>query len=332
MEAADWMLGREEQLVAELCHLLPPSPTTTRSCGSTAPGLSLTTAASGRGGRQRGSRKRVRDNVKLLQAADDDLHDAATNAKHLRCSKTSRKRQQTTSTVWVTTVPDFDGYQWRKYGQKQIEGAQYTRSYYRCTNSTDQGCLAKRTVQRNDDDGGADVEGGGGSAAWYTVTYISEHTCKSIESAAAPVILETTTVRANHELQPPAAEHDHAAVVAAAGSCASTGSMATSSSSSDIITAWSSTSGADPSSYHRNEQHDDFRQHLLAGDGDYWDMYRQYSHTTTQAAISAVGLFEEMALTGPIRSPVHIAANSWMDDLLLNGLFVSSLAASDIQM
>ncbi|KAG8050780.1 hypothetical protein GUJ93_ZPchr0009g551 [Zizania palustris] len=306
MEAAaetNWTMGREEQLLAELRHLLLPSPTTTtRSCGSTAPGLSsLTTAASGRGGRrQRGmSRKRVRDdNAKLLhQAADDDHHDAATNTKHLR------------------------------YGSK-------TRSYYRCTNSTDQGCLAKRTVQRNDD-----VEGGVGSAAWYTVTYISEHTCKFIESAAAPVILETATVRANHELQPPAADHDHAAVVvnvaATTGSCASTESTATtSSSSSDIITAWSSTGGADPSSYHRiDQQYCDCRtKHLLAGDDDYWDMYSTY--TTTQAAISAVGLFEEMELTGPIRSPVHIAANSWtMDDLLLNGLlFVPSLAASDSQM
>jgi len=27
----------------------------------------------------------------------------------------------------VTSVPDFDGYQWRKYGQKQIEGAIYAR-------------------------------------------------------------------------------------------------------------------------------------------------------------------------------------------------------------
>jgi hypothetical protein len=42
-----------------------------------------------------------------------------------RRRKNKKKRQQ--SKCLVTTVPDFDGYQWRKYGQKQIEGAMYPR-------------------------------------------------------------------------------------------------------------------------------------------------------------------------------------------------------------
>jgi hypothetical protein len=78
------MVGRERELVAELRHLLfpSPSPTTPASHSTTAltgddeclpPGLTTTTTVSGGGGRRRG-RKRVRrdnDNLKLLQADDD---------------------------------------------------------------------------------------------------------------------------------------------------------------------------------------------------------------------------------------------------------------------
>ncbi|KAF0916560.1 hypothetical protein E2562_007635 [Oryza meyeriana var. granulata] len=266
MEAC-MMLGRESELVAELHHLLFPSPTATPSLATSAlTGLCDTVAVGG-----------------------------------------ERKQQTTTSTL-VTRVPDFDGYQWRKYGQKQIEGAKYPRSYYRCTNSTEQGCRAKKTVQRNDHDD--DTNGGG--AAVYTVAYISEHTCKSIESVA-PVILETAVVRTNQ--QPPA-------VVAAGSSCASsTGGNAESespaTSSSDIIAStWSSTSSGDvrwPS-----DQHGDYWRHqLLAGDEDSWDT--KYTPVTTSANSGV--LIGEMDMTGPIRSPVQITADAnWMDDLLLNGL------------
>lgn len=44
-----------------------------------------------------------------------------------RKKKKKRQRQRQQSKCLVTTVPDFDGYQWRKYGQKQIEGAMYPR-------------------------------------------------------------------------------------------------------------------------------------------------------------------------------------------------------------
>ncbi|WVZ94036.1 hypothetical protein U9M48_039978 [Paspalum notatum var. saurae] len=42
----------------------------------------------------------------------------------------------------VNTVPD--GFNWRKYGQKQVKSSDNSRSYYRCTNS---GCLAKKKVE-----------------------------------------------------------------------------------------------------------------------------------------------------------------------------------------
>ncbi|XP_040383173.1 probable WRKY transcription factor 32 isoform X2 [Oryza brachyantha] len=37
-----------------------------------------------------------------------------------------------------------DGFNWRKYGQKQVKSSENSRSYYRCTNSS---CLAKKKVE-----------------------------------------------------------------------------------------------------------------------------------------------------------------------------------------
>lgn len=37
-----------------------------------------------------------------------------------------------------------DGFNWRKYGQKQVKSSENSRSYYRCTSS---GCLAKKKVE-----------------------------------------------------------------------------------------------------------------------------------------------------------------------------------------
>ncbi|KAI3720198.1 hypothetical protein L6452_21111 [Arctium lappa] len=42
--------------------------------------------------------------------------------------------------------PTEDGYNWRKYGQKQVKGSEYPRSYYKCTH---QNCPVKKKVERN---------------------------------------------------------------------------------------------------------------------------------------------------------------------------------------
>lgn len=39
-----------------------------------------------------------------------------------------------------------DGYNWRKYGQKQVKGSEYPRSYYKCTQPN---CLVKKKVERS---------------------------------------------------------------------------------------------------------------------------------------------------------------------------------------
>ncbi|KAL3820949.1 hypothetical protein ACJIZ3_006854 [Penstemon smallii] len=42
--------------------------------------------------------------------------------------------------------PAEDGYNWRKYGQKQVKGSEYPRSYYKCTH---QNCPVKKKVERS---------------------------------------------------------------------------------------------------------------------------------------------------------------------------------------
>ncbi|KAH9287691.1 hypothetical protein KI387_031808, partial [Taxus chinensis] len=44
--------------------------------------------------------------------------------------------------------PSDDGYNWRKYGQKQVKGSEYPRSYYKCTHPK---CLVKKKVERSHD-------------------------------------------------------------------------------------------------------------------------------------------------------------------------------------
>ncbi|XP_011097673.1 probable WRKY transcription factor 2 isoform X2 [Sesamum indicum] len=39
-----------------------------------------------------------------------------------------------------------DGYNWRKYGQKQVKGSEYPRSYYKCTHPN---CAVKKKVERS---------------------------------------------------------------------------------------------------------------------------------------------------------------------------------------
>ncbi|XP_008788524.2 WRKY DNA-binding transcription factor 70 [Phoenix dactylifera] len=83
-----------------------------------------------------------------------------------------KRRRQLNSWSIVTSVPHYDGHQWRKYGQKQINNAKYPRSYYRCTNSKDQGCPATKTVQQEDRDS---------DPPKFSVTYSMQHTCKDVD-------------------------------------------------------------------------------------------------------------------------------------------------------
>ncbi|KAA8528252.1 hypothetical protein F0562_035497 [Nyssa sinensis] len=71
--------------------------------------------------------------------------------------------------------PIDDGYSWRKYGQKDILGAKYPRSYYRCTYRNVQGCWATKQVQRSDED-----------PTIFDITYRGKHTCNQAPDTAPP--------------------------------------------------------------------------------------------------------------------------------------------------
>ncbi|GJN28461.1 hypothetical protein PR202_gb16588 [Eleusine coracana subsp. coracana] len=262
--------------------------------------------------RRGGSKKRAR------AKAEQDEQPAACSNPQARCTK-RRKKQQ--SRCLVTSVPDFDGYQWRKYGQKQIEGAMYPRSYYRCTRSEEQGCPAKRTVQRNDDCGNNTME-----APKYTVVYRAEHTCTANDSMEeAPVILETTAIIpattkkrrpcdaaddnrngvAGGGPFPPETDHHQARHEAAAADSCTSLATTTRRISSTGRTQSPATSDVTWSSEHVID---------VLYDG-LFPVDDSWAQTTTSLLVRDMDDF-----TGPIRSPVHVAAGGcWsMDQCLLH--------------
>ncbi|CAM0883058.1 unnamed protein product [Alopecurus aequalis] len=72
-----------------------------------------------------------------------------------------------------------DGFVWRKYGQKDINGSKHPRFYYRCAYSAE-GCGATRRVQQSQEE-----------PAVFVIAYYGEHTCgdgdAGCQQGAAPV-------------------------------------------------------------------------------------------------------------------------------------------------
>ncbi|XP_062203994.1 WRKY transcription factor 44-like isoform X2 [Phragmites australis] len=62
---------------------------------------------------------------------------------HLTACHTIRKPMSS-----VKNRLSYDGYSWRKYGQKQVKGSEFPRSYYKCTHPS---CLVKRKVEKTID-------------------------------------------------------------------------------------------------------------------------------------------------------------------------------------
>ncbi|KAJ9148052.1 hypothetical protein P3X46_030148 [Hevea brasiliensis] len=106
------------------------------------------------------------------------------DGRHNDVSKKRKTMPRWTDQVRVSSEnglegPHDDGYSWRKYGQKDILGAKYPRSYYRCTYRNTLNCWATKQVQRSDED-----------PTIFDVTYRGLHTCshgqKSVQQPASP--------------------------------------------------------------------------------------------------------------------------------------------------
>nr|WCL15222.1 WRKY8895 [Atractylodes chinensis] len=81
-----------------------------------------------------------------------------------------------------------DGHSWRKYGQKDILGAKFPRSYYRCTYRYVHNCMARKQVQRTDED-----------PTVFEITYRGKHSCNpaTARSVASPQSPEKHEMKQN---------------------------------------------------------------------------------------------------------------------------------------
>uniref|UniRef100_K4D3M4 WRKY domain-containing protein n=2 Tax=Solanum lycopersicum TaxID=4081 RepID=K4D3M4_SOLLC len=90
-------------------------------------------------------------------------HDLTTESKQSLLAKSGEDKRIVHSTIVSESTeevpqslintsnvdrPSYDGYNWRKYGQKQVKGSEYPRSYYKCTHLK---CPVKKKVERSYD-------------------------------------------------------------------------------------------------------------------------------------------------------------------------------------
>ncbi|KAF0896034.1 hypothetical protein E2562_018159 [Oryza meyeriana var. granulata] len=74
---------------------------------------------------------------------DNDDHPSPANDQE---GSVTNKNEEYSSDLIIT--PAEDGYNWRKYGQKQVKNSEHPRSYYKCTYTN---CPVKKKVERSQD-------------------------------------------------------------------------------------------------------------------------------------------------------------------------------------
>ncbi|OWM68664.1 probable WRKY transcription factor 46 [Punica granatum] len=165
-------LAQGKELAQQLkTHLAPPSSTerrrflTERILGCYEKALSLLNCRDISGG----SRDASESTVSFLQ-------ESPTSRVGDQFPRDVFKKRKTSTPRWTEEVrvvsgsgldgPPDDGYNWRKYGQKDILGSKFPRGYYRCTHRHVQGCLATKQIQKSDHDPNV-----------FEVVYRGRHTC-----------------------------------------------------------------------------------------------------------------------------------------------------------
>ncbi|CAD6220075.1 unnamed protein product [Miscanthus lutarioriparius] len=91
-----------------------------------------------------------------------------------------RARMDAASRMIVLQNGVHDSYTWRKYGQKEILGARFPRSYYKCGRRP--GCPAKKHVQQCDAD-----------PSKLEITYFEAHTCDDRPPSSSHSVPDPTT-------------------------------------------------------------------------------------------------------------------------------------------
>ncbi|XP_004980389.1 probable WRKY transcription factor 30 [Setaria italica] len=88
-----------------------------------------------------------RSHMLHLFSRSDAAGDVGAIMSQQRRSKRRRSNEET-SQVILTDAPHDDGYIWRKYGEKKINGTHFTRNYFRCSYKYDRGCQATKQIQQ----------------------------------------------------------------------------------------------------------------------------------------------------------------------------------------